>query len=63
MYLPSHPSDEEFGSISISQTRILTGKYRGLSVRFSVSDQVKVPDSVLALKYRGRSYLKPCYFS
>lgn len=63
MYLPSYPSNEEFDSTSISQTKILTGKYRGQVVRFSLSSEARVPDSVLALKYRGLSYLKSCYFS
>jgi Domain of unknown function (DUF4278) len=63
MYLPSHPSSEEFEPASSSQTKILVGKYRGISVVFSRSQEARIPDSGLALRYRGISYLKPCYFS
>ncbi len=34
MYLPSHPSSEEFEPASTVQAKVLVGKYRGASVSF-----------------------------
>jgi len=62
MYLPSQQSSEDFEPNPGSQPKIFAGKYRGASVVFNVSKETRIPDSGLALKYRGISYLKSCYF-
>jgi len=62
MHLPSQQSSEEFEPSSGSQPKIVAGKYRGASVVFNILKETRIPDSGLALKYRGISYLKSCYF-